>query len=69
MEIPMMMKLREASQACGVSYDRLRKLCLDGIVSHIRSGRDFYINMNSLATYLNESGKKLANDADENANF
>ena len=58
MENTLMMKLRPASARYGISYDRLRKWCLEGEVAHVRSGRDFLINTRSLEQMLNCSGLK-----------
>ncbi len=56
MEHSMMMKLRATSKEYGISYDRLRKMCLAGEVAHIRTGRDFLINTRSLEELLSTSG-------------
>lgn len=56
MDRPYMMKLREASEKYGISYDRLRKWCLSGTVAHVRTGRDFLINVMKLEEFLNNSG-------------
>ena len=53
---PMMMKLQPASKKYGISYDRLRKMCLAGEVNAIRTGRDILINTKSLEEKLCTSG-------------
>lgn len=58
MAAPLMMKLRPASEKYGISYDRLRKMCLAGEIAHIRTGRDFLINTSCLECYLNNAGLK-----------
>lgn len=58
MEHAFMMKLKPASLKYGVSYDRLRKMCLAGEVAHIRTGRDYLINTRHLELILNSSGLK-----------
>ena len=58
-KIPKMMSLTEAAEATGVSYCFLRKLCQEGRVVHIRSGRKYYINMDRLAEFFNEEGKRV----------
>lgn len=64
MNTPLMMKLRPAAALYGISYDRLRKWCLQGEVAHVRSGRDFLINTRSLENLLNTSGlKEQRNDS------
>lgn len=54
--IPRMLKLNEAAELSGLSYDFLRKRCLDGTLVHIRSGRKFLLNADKLAEYLNSGG-------------
>lgn len=51
--IPEMITLREASRRTGVSYDYLRKGCLNGTLVHIRAGNKFLINFNKLIDKLN----------------
>lgn len=51
--IPKMITLLEASELTGLSYDFLRKHCLDGTLVHIRTGRKFLLNADKLAEYLN----------------
>ena len=51
--IPKMIKLREAERLTGLPYEYLRQRCLDDTLVHIRSGRDFWINSEKLAAYLN----------------
>ena len=58
MEHAFMMKLLPASKYYGISYDRLRKMCLAGEVACIRTGRDWMINCRSLEDYLNTAGLK-----------
>ena len=58
MDSVMMMKLKPASEKYGISYDRLRKMCIAGEVAHIRTGRDYLINVRHLETILNTSGLK-----------
>lgn len=54
MTIPTMKTIREASNATGISYDRIRKLCLQGKIVHIRTGSKFLINMEKFVEFLNE---------------
>lgn len=64
--IPKMITLLEAAECSGLSYDYLRKRCLDGTLVHIRSGRKFLINSNKLADYLNDgSCAKAVDDSDK----
>ena len=52
-KIPKMLGLRQASEATGMSYDFLRKLCLQGKIIHVKAGCKYLINMEKLADYLN----------------
>ena len=54
--VPEMITLREASRRTGLSYDFLRKGCLEGRFVHIRSGSKFLINFNKLCDTLNGEG-------------
>ena len=51
--IPEMVTLKEASNRTGVSYDWLRKLCLQGKIVHIRAGSKYLLNFGKLIDYLN----------------
>ena len=54
-------KLREASQSTGLSQYFLRRGCKDGTVPHVRSGRDYLVNVPALLRQLG------ADDGKENA--
>ena len=51
--IPEMVPLKEASSRTGISYDWLRKLCLQGKIVHIRAGSKYLVNFGKLIDYLN----------------
>ena len=51
--IPEMMGLREASRKTNLSYDSLRKMCLNNEIPHIRVGKVFNINYTALCRRLN----------------
>lgn len=53
MTIPTMLTLKEAAQKTGLSYDCLRKLCLQNKIVYIRAGCKFLINQEKLVEYLN----------------
>lgn len=53
MTIPTMVGIKEASEKTGISYDFLRKLCLQNKIVHIRTGAKFLINLEKLVEYLN----------------
>ena len=51
-----MTTLREASEWTGLSYDILRKWCLEGRIAHVRAGKKILINWNKLCEYLETAG-------------
>lgn len=53
MKIPRMEPIKTASRESGISYDRIRKLCLAGEIVFIRSGNKYLINMDRFIDYLN----------------
>lgn len=54
--VPEMITIREASSRTGLSYDFLRKSCLNGRIVHIRIGSGkFLINWGRLVEWLNTS--------------
>ena len=55
-KVPTMITIAQASTETGLSYDCLRKLCLQGRLVHVRAGRKFLINKEKLADYLNMVG-------------
>lgn len=48
-----MVTLKEASSRTGLSYDRLRKMCINGQIIYIRAGNKFLLNWEKLVDYLN----------------
>lgn len=52
--IPEMLTIRETSKRTGVSYDAIRKLCLQGKIVHIRVGAKYLVNFGKFCEYLNE---------------
>lgn len=58
-DLPTMLPLREASTQTGISYDELRRLCLEGRVANLRVGSrrgKILINFNCLLDFLNKEG-------------
>ena len=54
--VPEMVTIKEASSRTGLSYDCLRKMCLNGKIVHIRIGNGkFLINFGRLVEWLNKS--------------
>lgn len=57
LKIPTMYTLPQAAATTGLSYDYLRKLCLQGKIIHVRAGSKYLVNMEKLIEYLN--GKEV----------
>ena len=51
--IPEMLTLRQAAAKTGLSYDYLRKLCLQKKIIFVKAGNKYLINMEKLADFLN----------------
>lgn len=58
MNIPTMAGLAEASKQTGLSYDFLRKLCLQNKIVYVRAGARYFVNMEKLAEFLNQGEGK-----------
>lgn len=52
-EIPEMVTIRQAAVRTGLSYDYLRKLCLQRKIVFVKAGTKYLINMGKLAAFLN----------------
>lgn len=52
--IPEMVTIKECSKRTGVSYDWIRKLCIQGRIVHIRAGSKYLINFGKFVAYLNK---------------
>lgn len=59
--IPLMWTIKEASQNTGLSYDFIRKLCLQNRIVHVKAGRKYFVNSEKLVEYLN-SGKAASGE-------
>ena len=55
-----MLPIREAANQTGLSYDFIRKLCLEDRIVYVRAGKKFLINMDMFVDYLN--GKDSTGD-------
>lgn len=49
----MMLTIKEAMTLTGMPYHAIRKLCIEGKVRFVRSGTKYYLNKESLESYLN----------------
>lgn len=54
MTMPTMYTINQAAAATGLSYDFLRKLCLQKKIVFIRAGAKYLINMERLREYLDK---------------
>lgn len=54
MTFPIMMTLNQAAEATGLSYDHLRKLCLQKKIVFVRAGSKYLINADRLKEYLDK---------------
>ncbi len=61
MNIPQMVTIRQASERTGVSYDAIRKMCLNNQIVYIKAGNKFLINFGKLVDYLNTGDQEVRN--------
>ena len=54
MTVPTMVSIKEASSRTGLSYDYIRKLCLQKKIVFVKAGSKYLINLEKLVTFLNE---------------
>lgn len=60
--VPKMLTIRETANLTGVSYDAIRKLCLQDKIVYIRAGKKYLINFEKFCEYLNNGSRS---DEDE----
>ena len=60
MTFPTMLTLRQAAEATGLSYDHLRKHCLQEKIIFVRAGNKYLVNAEKLQEYL-DSGEAVRN--------
>lgn len=60
-EVPEMVTLQVAAERTGLSYDCLRKWCIQHKIVCIRAGRKYLVNMEKLIDFLN--GEEVKEDA------
>lgn len=51
--IPVMLTIGQAADKTGLSYDFLRKLCLQGEIAFVKVGSKYLINQEKLVDFLN----------------
>lgn len=52
--VPTMWKVKEAAEHTGLSYDYIRKLCIQKKIPAIKAGSKYLINADKLMEYLNQ---------------
>ena len=57
MTVPRMVGITEASKQTGLSYDFIRKLCLQDKIVYVRAGVKYLINWDKLVEFLNQGEK------------
>lgn len=54
MTIPTMVTIKAAAGQTGLSYEFIRKLCLQNKIVFVRAGTKYLINMEKLVEFLNQ---------------
>ena len=65
--IPEMITIKECSTRTGISYDWIRKMCIQNRIVYIRAGNKYLINFSKFVAYLNE-GDGNGGDNEKNCN-
>lgn len=55
---PRMRTIDEVSKLTGLSYTFIRKLCLNGKIVHVKTGRKYLVNLDRFYEYLNTGDKQ-----------
>lgn len=56
--IPHMVPICKAAELTGLSYEHIRKLCINDQIVYIRVGKKYMVNMDMLIEFLNTGAKK-----------
>lgn len=51
--IPRMVSIREAAELTGLSYDYIRKLCINDKIVYVKAGSKYIVNLGKLIDFLN----------------
>ena len=60
MTIPTMITIKEASIQTGLSYEYIRKLCLQKKIVFVKAGCKYLINMEKLVEFLNQGEQMVS---------
>lgn len=55
-KVPRMVPIKTAAAESGLSYDFIRKLCIQKKIVFIKSGAKYLINLDKLIEFLNTGG-------------
>lgn len=55
--IPEMITIKETASRTGLSYEFIRKLCLNNEIVFVKTGTRYLVNFNKFIDYLNEGRK------------
>lgn len=55
---PRMRTIDEVSKLTGLSYTFIRKLCLNGKIVHVKTGRKYLVNLDKFYEYLNTGDRQ-----------
>lgn len=53
-----MVTIRKAAELTGLSYDYIRKLCINDKIVYVRAGSKYVVNLGKLIEFLNEGIKQ-----------
>ena len=65
--VPTMLTMEETAKRTGLSYEYIRKLCKNGKIVFVKSGRKYLINFTRFVEYLNTgegSSVSIGSDGD-----
>lgn len=52
--IPEMITIKETASRTGLSYEFIRKLCINNEIIHVRTGKRYLVNFDRFIDFLNE---------------
>lgn len=60
--IPTMVTIKRASELTNVSYDFLRKMCINNQIVYVKAGTKYLINLGKLVDYLNGDCREVESE-------
>lgn len=55
--MPTMLPIKQVAERTGLSYEYIRRLCMQKKIVFVRSGNKYFINMEKFAEFLNNGGE------------